>query len=82
MLLYLITATVLLPLLPFTQEPERQLGDLRNFAYGCEKMELYDIAAHAFWKLLNSEDENIDEFVTHYLYNLEKLGLTPLIINS
>ena len=45
-------------------------------------MELYDIAAHAFWKLLNSEDENIDEFVTHYLYNLEKLGLTPLIINS
>jgi len=65
--------------LPFVQAERKRPTDLRNFAYGCEKIGLHDIAAHAFWKLLRYEDDNTDEIMTHHLFNLKKLGLDSFV---
>lgn len=61
--------------IPFVQGEENDLGGLRKFAYGCEKMGLHDISAHALWELLYYDDGNPDEIMNHYVHNLTKLGI-------
>jgi tetratricopeptide (TPR) repeat protein len=59
---------------PFISGEKRDIEAFKAFAEGCEEMELYSFAAHAHWKLIHFDTDNMKDHIRKFLDLLPKSG--------
>lgn len=59
---------------PFVSGEQRNVNGLNAFARGCEEIGLYPVAAHARWKLVLVDRENMKDHIRTFLDLLQKSG--------